>query len=101
MVKIDQSHIPECTIQNRNVHICVLNGALWDMEQVNCGICKLGQVDTKLLPKQMLSTIMAMICIMSPKQNDRHFVDDILKCNLLKGKSRIWIQISLNIVSKV
>ena len=28
------SHIPQCTIQNRNVHICVLNGALWD---VGCG----------------------------------------------------------------
>ena len=27
-------HIPQCTIENRNVHISVLNGALWDMEQV-------------------------------------------------------------------
>ena len=36
-------HIPPCTIQNRNVHISVLNGALWDMEQVNCGIWELGQ----------------------------------------------------------
>ena len=26
-------HITQCTIQNRNVHISVLNGALWDMEQ--------------------------------------------------------------------
>ena len=26
-------HIPQCTIQYRNVHISVLNGALWDMEQ--------------------------------------------------------------------
>ena len=25
-------HIPQCTIQNRNVHISVLNDALWDME---------------------------------------------------------------------
>ena len=24
---------------NRNVHISVLNGALWDMGQVHCGIC--------------------------------------------------------------
>ena len=29
-------HIPQCSIQNRNVHISVLNGALWDMEQVHC-----------------------------------------------------------------
>ena len=26
--------IPLCTIQNRNAHISVLNGALWDMQQV-------------------------------------------------------------------
>ena len=35
-------HIPQCTIQNRNVHISVLNGALWDMEQVHYGICEIG-----------------------------------------------------------
>ena len=32
-------HIPQCTIQNRNVHIFVLNGASWDKGQVHCGIC--------------------------------------------------------------
>ena len=37
-------HIPQCTIQNRNVHISVLNGALWDMELVRCGIYELGQL---------------------------------------------------------
>ena len=36
-------HVPQRSIQNRNVHISVLNGALWDMEQVNSGIYKLGQ----------------------------------------------------------
>ena len=35
-------HIPQCTIQNRNVTISVLNGALWDMEQVHGGICEIG-----------------------------------------------------------
>ena len=35
-------HIPQCTIQNSNVHISVLNGALWDMEQVHYGICEIG-----------------------------------------------------------
>ena len=35
-------HIPEYSIQNRNVHISVLNGALWDMEQVHSGICEIG-----------------------------------------------------------
>ena len=29
------SHILKCTIQNRNVHISVLNDALWDMGQVH------------------------------------------------------------------
>ena len=37
-------HIPQSSIQNRNVHISVLNGAFWDMEQVHSGICELGQV---------------------------------------------------------
>ena len=37
-------HIPHCFIQNRNVHISVLNGALWDMEQMHSGICELGQL---------------------------------------------------------
>ena len=36
-------HIPQNTIQNRNVPISVLNGALRDMEQVHCGIGELGQ----------------------------------------------------------
>ena len=35
-------HIPECSIQNRNVQISVLNGAFWDMEQVHFGICAIG-----------------------------------------------------------
>ena len=55
-----QSHGPRCTItlihksqnapvpysqssiQNRDVHISVLNGGLWDMEQVHSGICEIG-----------------------------------------------------------
>ena len=32
-------HIPQCSTQNRNVHIYVLIGALWGMEQVHSGIC--------------------------------------------------------------
>ena len=31
---------PHYIIQNRNVHISVLNGVLWDMGQVHCGICE-------------------------------------------------------------
>ena len=34
---------PQCPIQNRNVHIYVVNGALWDKEKVSCGmICEIG-----------------------------------------------------------
>ena len=36
------SYIPQYTIQNRNVHISVLNGALWDIEQVHFEICEKG-----------------------------------------------------------
>ena len=32
--------IPQRTIQNINVHISVLNGVLWDMEQVHCVIVR-------------------------------------------------------------
>ena len=35
-------HIPQCSIQNRNVHISVLNGALCDIEQVHSEICEIG-----------------------------------------------------------
>ena len=32
------SDIPQYTVQNRNVHISVLNSELWDMGQVHCEI---------------------------------------------------------------
>ena len=35
-------HIPQCSIQNGNVHISILNGAWWDIEQVHFGICEIG-----------------------------------------------------------
>ena len=37
--------IPQCFIQNRNVHIFVLNGALWNIEQAHSGICEIGLFD--------------------------------------------------------
>ena len=43
-------HIPHCSIQNRNVHISVLNGALWDMEQMQSGNCELGQFWPSSIP---------------------------------------------------
>ena len=35
-------HILQCTTRNKNVHIADLNDALWDREQVVCGICEIG-----------------------------------------------------------
>ena len=43
---MDLSHIPQYSIQSRNVHISVLNGALWDMEQVHPGIGEIGLLRT-------------------------------------------------------
>ena len=40
------SHTPQCPIQNRNVHISVLNGILWDMGQVYCGISAIALLKT-------------------------------------------------------
>ena len=55
-------HIPQCSIQNRNVHISVLNGALLDTEQVHSGICKLGQwYKTRTLYAVSVNKIMNII----------------------------------------
>ena len=40
-------HIPQCIIQNRNVHISDLNGALWGMEEVHCETCKLSNKQSR------------------------------------------------------
>ena len=48
--------IQQCTIQNRNVHISVLNGALWGMGQVHCGICEIGLLFWRKIICQALAT---------------------------------------------
>ena len=67
------SHIPQCTIQNRNVYISVTNGALWDMELVHCGICEIGQLSpaiwlpflaaTKQLYKWYFPSVRPSVCL--------------------------------------
>ena len=47
-------HIPQCSIQNRNVHISVLNGAIWDMEQVHSEICEIGLLEQTGVTKLQL-----------------------------------------------
>ena len=37
-------HSPQFIIQNRNVHISVLNSPLWGMEQAQCGMYQLGKL---------------------------------------------------------
>ena len=34
----------QCSIQNTNVHVSVLDGEFWDMKQVCSEICELGQL---------------------------------------------------------
>ena len=53
-------HVPQYFIENRNVHISVLNGALWDMEQVHSRICELGQ----------LPVPMQMYCPLEPSEHN-------------------------------
>ena len=55
------SHIPQCTVphstfQNRNVHISVLDGALWDVGQVHCGICEICLLTTMTFWQLMITT---------------------------------------------
>ena len=46
--KMHLFYIPQSSIQNRNLHIHVLNGALWGMEQVHAGICEIGLLSDSL-----------------------------------------------------
>ena len=47
----------QCSIQNRNVHISVLNKALWDMEQVHSGICEIGLFITEIWDYHISSSL--------------------------------------------
>ena len=91
------SHIPQYTIQNRNVHISVLNGALWGIEQVHCGICESGQLPPFVIGWPVCSEY-RLACLwrdysyfntLRPRQNGRHFADDIFKCIFVN--KNIWI----------
>ena len=55
-------HIPQCSIQNRNVHISVVNGALLGVEQVHSGICEtVYRAKTYVIPSKGLG-ICVYIC---------------------------------------
>ena len=68
-------HIPQYTIQNRNVPIFVLNGALWDMEQMHCRFCELGQFYYSKRGQCMLTTHESQIILgMGPANERRHYI---------------------------
>ena len=46
-------HIPEFSIQMRNVHISVLNGVLWDMRHVQFGVYEIGLLSSRDLFSQI------------------------------------------------
>ena len=82
-------HIPQHTIHNRNVHISVPNGALWDMERLHCmwdlWIGPIRSVDRT----QVNGTILMMISYL---QSSRFRTRIICRRNsyLFNGTSYIW-----------
>ena len=60
-------HIPQCTIQNRNVHISALNGALGDMEQAHYGVCEIGLLN---LSQPQWSKHESLILVIIHLEND-------------------------------
>ena len=72
-------HIPQCTIQNRNVHISVLDGALCDMEQMHNGICELFQFNDHIIITYI------MINSLSPEISGCDFRNAIFTADLLIG----------------
>ena len=123
-------YIPQCCIQNINMHISVLNGTLWDMEQVHSGICELGHLFNMVLSIKWKNLSWWQLCChwlhwklstwqgvnqsaqgtlhfsvdilthIPPGQNGRHFTNDIFRCIFKNEKFCIFIQISLKFVPK-
>ena len=106
---------PQCTIQNKNVQISVMNGALWDMGQVHCGICETGQSHIDHIPAdkctqsheglyfsfRFYTAPTTALNTLRPRQNGRHFADDAFKRIFLNENARISIKVSLKFVPKV
>ena len=109
------SHIPQCSIRNRNAHISVLNGALWDMEQVNSGICEivlvchLASENTQwklLITKRdqrsclLTTAVTPRFNTLRPRQDGRYLADDGLKCIFLNENVWISLKIPLKFVAR-
>ena len=72
-------HIPQCPIQNRNVHISVMNGALWDMEHIHYYIMDIHKyimnIHTVILADLWISMIDTHNSIMDRISIIRRFMD--------------------------
>ena len=77
-------HIPQCTIQNRILHISVLNGVLWDMEKVHCGICENALL--RLIKAQLMKKHVS-VCEIYTEHDDKY---DNMNIGLQK-LHEIWI----------
>ena len=62
-------HTPQYTIQNRSVHIAVLNGALWDVGQEHCGIF-LSRGDLIVLSSLWCSFTVLLLFFSFPQQSE-------------------------------
>ena len=102
-------HIPQCTIQNRNVHISVLNGALWDMGPVHYEIYEEGLLISKTnFHKTELSTftilaynvlhldpfydlpLWSIYCMISAEYGNVRFPTSDLEVPKLVKSQKVW-----------
>ena len=88
-------HIPQCSIQNKNAHISVLNGALWDMERGHSGICEIGIFEVLTMACANMTTTPTEKNTSRIAQNGLHFADDISKRIFLN--ENIWNSIKISL----
>ena len=88
-------HIPQCFIQNRNVHISVLNGALCDIEQVYTGIYEWGQLALALQSTDLLRTLWLKISHIS-QCHVRWVTDYQVEWAICQKHVYIWKQNEIN-----
>ena len=74
-------HIPQYTIQNRNVHICVLDGVFWGAGLVHCGFFKYWSIHKTISVNFVFATCPKSIMVQGHLQSLYWFPSYILaKC---------------------
>ena len=72
--------LPLCfTSVKPTLHISVLNGALWDMDQVHSGICEFG-----LLPSRTCEASLTVKCPLVQETNKMHVLTVTDRCDNLQ-----------------